>query len=309
MKRRKLVGVVTGMILLSLGALSCKSEELRVYKHPDWDAAEYFDYSAEVYEYKLKKKDGEVSAPQTRTVQFMGKTYDATYSETYTKEFFPYADDYYESGDFEFSFVEHTDKLSGVTCFGDAVIAVDGVEQQPETEADYRAVADRIAGEYIVVEDFEVKCTSAVNLFQLVNGVASGGSESFGYFYEAKEDTREVKYTFTYSGKFQGYDTCENVIVTLDRAGNLCGLQLNAVGLFADKTEKVAKPEEITALVKKTMESACLESYAVNEVSCDITLGVNGEGEYLYLVIAEAEMEKQGVANSGTTIDIFVIEG
>lgn len=136
-----------------------------MYKHPDGDATEYFDYSAEVYEYKLKKKDGEVSAPRTHTVQFMGKTYDMTYSKTSTKEFLPYADDYYESGDLEFSFVEHTDMLSGVICFGDAVIAVDGVEQQPETEADYRAVADRIAGEYLylVIAEAEMEKQGVAN--------------------------------------------------------------------------------------------------------------------------------------------------
>lgn len=293
MKGLKKIYYLIGACVVALFGVACKSEDtLHVYEYSGWnDDTIYFDYSGETYQYENLKREAETKAPKFREVRFLGEVYELTYQDTIAKEFLPYAEDFYKVGDIEFSFIENTDTFSGVWCYGGTSIDVGKAEKNLIAEKDYKKIADDLVKEYIDIGKFTQNCSSVVTLFEEKEGIADCSHESYDGFYEKKNINEEVKYTFTYVGNFKGYETFEKVFVTLNDAGELCELQLNAVGLFDNKKESVAKIKEIEKSVKQKTKDICKDGYAIKDVNCDTVLCVNSEGKYFYLTFAESILE------------------
>ena len=279
---------------VSIGLAACGTEnELKVYEYSGLnDDNTYFDYSGEVYRYENMIRTEEPAAEESREFHFMGEVYDLTYSETDAKEFMPYAEDYYYAGDIEFAFVENTEKISGICCYDGSAISVrKNGNGKLEGEKDYKKIADSVAKEYINIGKYISECSSRVTVFEEKDGVAECSYKNYDYFFAGDGTESEIKYTFTYTREYKGYETCEMVIVTLNEAGQLCNLQLNAVGMFDNKKNSVVKREAIDKSVKQKMNEIFRGEYFVESVKCDTILCVNQEGKLFYLTLVDSIIE------------------
>ncbi|MDD5900044.1 MAG: hypothetical protein PUC73_03985 [Lachnospiraceae bacterium] len=298
------------VLLMSICLMACgKGNDLRIYEYSGMnDDNLYFDYSGETYRYESMVRTNESVAEETREFRFMGEVYELTYAETDAKEFLPYAEDYYYAGDIEFAFVENTEEIAGICCYaGDAIDIRKNEEVKLEKEKDYKQIADSVVKEYINIGKYTSECSTRVTLFEEKDGVADCSYKNYDYFYAGNGDESEIRYTFTYIREFKGYETCETVFVTLNEAGQLCNLQLNAVGMFDNKKEAVAKRTDIDKKVKQKLKEICREEYLVGDVKCDTILCVNQEGDFFYVSLVDSMVESTESGVETETKCVFLL--
>lgn len=305
---KKKVSLLCLVMIICLMACAEKNN-LNIYEYSGMnDDNTYFDYSGETYRYECMVRTNESVAEETRKVRFMGKDYELTYSETDVKEFLPYAEDYYYAGDIEFAFVENTEEISGICCYdGNAIDIRKNRGKKLEKEKDYKEIADSIVKEYTNIGKYTSECSTRVTLFEEKDGVAECNYKNYDYFYVRNGEEAEIRYTFSYTREFKGYETCEMVFVTLNEEGQLCNLQLNAVGMFDNKKGTVAKRADVNKKVKQKMKEICREEYLVENVMSDTILCVNQEGDFFYVALVDAMVENAESKGKIPTECVFIL--
>lgn len=299
-------GLVIFILIFSLSACS-KDSSLTVYEYSGlYDDSLVFSSSGDIYE------DGDTgiydnsNAPRNRVYSFFGTEYQLNYKETFAKEFFPYAEDYYyanNNSDIKFSFKENTDILTGVTFW-------DGVSIDPsivlENEEDYISFANNLVDDYIVLDDYVCSVSTLVYNFVEEDGIADGSYNSYDYFYKSSSSTEHPRYTISYTKYLDGFKTCEMAVVSLNPDGSLHSLQLNAIGLFDQVKLDGFSEKMIETAVSSKLEKICNDGYRIQSNTSQMTLCIDKEGKPFFVVVAKPEITSKNTELQQETC-IFII--
>lgn len=315
MNRKKAFGMLFCCVMfLFLGACK-KKTALHVYEYfGQNDDTSVFRYEGDIWAGigEKDKMDDHKSAAQNRQFVFLGQKYDLCYTETETKEFLPYAEDYYFTGegtDLEVSFKEGTDLMTGIYCYDGLDV---GGEVLSQTEEEMKKRADSLLKEYIALEEYDCSCSSEVIHFEEQNGEAESYRTCYNYFYNDIQETDQntVLYTFTYNKRYQGYRTCEMALVTFTEKGLLYSLQLNAIGMFSSEDAASVGQAKLQESIAKKMNRICKEGYRVQSLNNDVTLCKDRDDHFFYVVAAVPMVvqDNGSIASQETCIFIVVEE-
>ena len=143
------------------------------------------------------------SAPKEVSVIFNGKTYEGNYQKTSVSIPNTYLTHRYEGENVYFETNDVTGELTSISFIyepsNDATL----------TEIDCKVIADSIADDYIVLNDYRIETTS----FDIYENIV---------------------YSFTYYREINGYKTSDSLTVSIDGNGKIFSFGMNSLGAFEE---------------------------------------------------------------------------
>lgn len=143
------------------------------------------------------------SAPDEVTIVFNGNTYTGNYDSTSVTLPNTYPAHRYEGQKVYFEINKITGELTNIS------FVYEPSKKATLTEADCRVIADGIADDYLVLNDYCVK-TSSTDIYS--NKI----------------------YRYTYYREIKGYKTSDSMTVSIDGNGNVFAFSVNSLGAFKD---------------------------------------------------------------------------
>lgn len=306
MKKNNILFLVISVLTFSLAACS-KDSLLTVYEYPGlYDDSLVFSSSGDIYEDDNKGVYDNSNALRSRVYNLFGTEYKLNYNETFAKEFFPYAEDYYYADgntDIRFSFKENTDFLTGVTFWDGLYIN----QSTPlENEEDYISLANNLMKDYIDLNDYTCSISTSVYNFVKEGDTAVGGYDNYDYFYKSNFPTEYPRYIVSYTKYLDGFRTCEMAVAELNSDGTLYSLYFNAIGLFEQVKLNGFNEKMVENAVYNKLKAICRDGYNIQSNTNQMILSIDSKGKLFFLVAAKPEITSKNTNITPQTC-IFIV--
>lgn len=171
----------------------------------------------------------DADAPKEASVAFDGKTYTGQYSRSSVIIPNTYVSHRYKGEhDGQIVYFETHAETGAITSI---LLVSKTLEQSVADQAACRQVADKIAKEYIPVEEYAVSVTAST------------------------KDENSVAYTYAYYREVNGYRTSDGLQITVDGNGNITSFGVGMLGAFADGGSIVIDEERARSAISQKLDA------------------------------------------------------
>ncbi len=281
MKGKLLIGL---MVLPFIFAGYGNKAKLHVYEYP-YDDNSIMNYTGDSYDYPKANFYTDDSAEPNASFNFNGTQYKLTYYETGQKEFVPYEEEKYRNSDgVRLSFKKGTGELCGIQ--SDNGLRISDLEN-PETEEEFREIADSFVKDYIAIENYTCALTTEVAYFVQEGEKASRWYEEKDSFYANSSEMESVQYIFTYRRYLNDFITNDMATVVLNPDGTLGRLILANTGAFEDVGKQLVGQDTLESAISKKVTAICSEGYQVENIQNDVMVCIDENGKLFFFVEAK----------------------
>lgn len=285
-----------------------KSAGLHVYEYSGFnDDTAILDYSGEVYEDAAVDSYVDSAAAPAKILELCDNEYSLSYYETTQKEFVPYAEDVYLSADetLKVNFHKITGELTGLQSANGIPLTEASVSL---TESGFREIADAFMEKYIVIDDYEITCSTSISYFTVgEDGVASRWYDTKDYFYISDSETETAQYVFTYTHYLNGYKTSDAAELILNADGSLNSFtRINTNAFAAFEEVRVSENALENAVIEK-LNSICTQGYEVESMTNSAVLCIDAQEQLFFVVSAKPTLRTANANAAVTEICIFIV--